>query len=268
MIDAVLFDLGDTIINFGIGRAEAEVLFQRGAKATYDFLGKRGKPLPPFRRYFKAHYHKMRNEYLWSKLIRRDFCYADVIAAANHRLQIPVQADEIPKLAWLWYEPILQASSVDAGVGEMLAHLRDSGTKLAIVSNTFVPNYCLDRHLESEGLLQYFPVRIYSSQVRYRKPHRRIFQMALEQMGVDAQHAVFIGDLPKADIRGAKRAGMKTVWKPAAKMSSSQSLVASTSEHQPSHGLTVADRVIPYLTQLPDILLQLGWEDRSGTLKT
>ena len=32
MIDAVLFDLGDTIIDFGVGRREAEVLFRQGAK--------------------------------------------------------------------------------------------------------------------------------------------------------------------------------------------------------------------------------------------
>ena len=32
MIDAVLFDLGDTIINFGVGRREAELLFREGAR--------------------------------------------------------------------------------------------------------------------------------------------------------------------------------------------------------------------------------------------
>ena len=42
MIDAVLFDLGDTIIDFGVGRREAEVLFRQGAKLTYETLRAEG----------------------------------------------------------------------------------------------------------------------------------------------------------------------------------------------------------------------------------
>ena len=192
MIDAILFDLGDTIINFGIGRAEAEILFEQGARSTYDFLAQRSRPLPPYHRYFQAHYRKMRNEYLWSRLVRRDFNYEDVIATATRRLRIPIWPTELKELAWMWYEPIVRASHVDAGVAEMLTHLQAAGTKMAIVSNTFVPGYCLDRHLEREGLLGFFPVRVYSSHVRYRKPHRRIFQMALDQVGVAANRALFI----------------------------------------------------------------------------
>ena len=48
MIDAVLFDLGDTIIDFGIGRREVEILFRQGAKLTYEDLRSRRHPnLPP-----------------------------------------------------------------------------------------------------------------------------------------------------------------------------------------------------------------------------
>lgn len=251
MIDAVLFDLGDTIINFGIGRAEAEVLFEAGARATYSYLAARDKPLPPYQRYFRSHYWRMRNEYLWSKLIRRDFNYGDVIAAANRRLRIPVQPAELEELAWLWYEPIVRASYVDAGVPEMLTRLRSAGTKMAIVSNTFVPGHCLDRHLEREGLLEFFPVRIYSSNVRYRKPHRRIFQLALEQVGVSAECAVFIGDLPKADIAGAQRAGMKAVWKPAA-------------HNPPAPRRHHPDWMIRSITQLPEALPHLGWRNATA----
>lgn len=263
MIDAILFDLGDTIINFGIGRAEAEGLFHRGARATYEYLSLRGKPMPPYRCYFQAHYRRMRNQYIWSRLTHRDFCYADVIATASRRLHIAVQPEEIPHLAWLWYQPILEASSVDPGVADMLRDLRAAGTKMAIVSNTFVPGYCLDRHLEAEGLLEFFPIRIYSSQVRFRKPQRRIFQMALEQVGVDAARAIFIGDLPKADIRGAKRAGMKTIWKPASVRSEHFSLAQDTESPSPKElTLSTADGVIPRITLLTDILPKLGWHAR------
>lgn len=247
MIDAILFDLGDTIINYGIGRAEAEGLFHAGARLTYDHLRERGKPLPTYERYLRAHYWKMRNEYLWSKLVCRDFSYSYVIEQTSRRLRIPLTPPEVHELAWMWYHPIMQASHIDEGVVEMIAGLHAAGTKMAIVSNTFVPGHCMDRHLEQAGLLGYFPVRVYSSSVRYRKPHRRIFEIALEQIGVGAERAIFIGDLIRADIKGARRAGMRTVWKPAR-----HAVVGGKVRHK-------ADWMIRKITQLPEVLEGAGW---------
>ena len=62
-----------------------------------------------------------------------------------------------------------------------------------------------------EKLLERFPVRVYSSDVGYMKPHRRIFEAAIEQMGVPAEQMVFVGDRVDKDVRGAARMGMKTI---------------------------------------------------------
>ena len=159
MIDAVLFDLGDTIIDFGVGRREAEVLFREGAKLTYDYLHNHRHPhLPTFKRYFAVHYRIMRRAWLWSKISRRDFSYQVVLAKAARQLHLELSDVDIHHLAQLWYQPISRASTTDAGVRHMLEELRQAGTKLGIVSNTFVPPHCLDQHLAEEGLLEFFPV--------------------------------------------------------------------------------------------------------------
>jgi putative hydrolase of the HAD superfamily len=260
MIDAVLFDLGDTIINFGVGRREAELLFRRGARVTYDFLEARGTALPEFDRYFNVHHRGMVRAYLWSKLIRRDFSYADVLNASARKLGLAFTPREISELCCLWYRPIAEASHIDGGVRHMLHQLRNAGTKLAIVSNTFVPPHCLDGHLEREGLLEFFPVRIYSSSVRYRKPHPRIFELALDQIGVPASRALFIGDLLVADIAGAKRAGMRTIWKPGKPRAGGRPRLGaphfSFLRHNRHH---TPDFTIPKVTQLPEALRHFGW---------
>jgi putative hydrolase of the HAD superfamily len=266
MIDAVLFDLGDTIIDFGVGRREAEVLFKQGARLTYDYLDGKGMPVPAFEQYFRVHYRQMQRAYAWSKLTRRDFNYGDLLARVARKLKLAVTPGDLVHLAWLWYKPIGDASHIDKGIMQMLVQLRAAGTKLAIVSNTFVPGHCLDRHLREEGLLEFFPVRIYSSTVRYRKPHPRIFEMALEQIGVPAERALFIGDLLKTDIRGAKRAGMRTIWKPAR---SAAGVGGAHALHEPVRmpretflrpkRMHAPDFIIPKVTQLPEILHQCGW---------
>lgn len=251
MIDAVLFDLGDTIIDFGIGRREVEVLFRQGSRLSYQDLHARKFPgLPPFDRYFKVHYRIMQRAYIWSKLSGRDFSYETVLTRAATKLEMTLSPTDIMRLGRLWYHPIALASNIDEGVGPMLLQLQSAGTKLGIVSNTLVPPHCLDQHLAEAGLLEFFPVRVYSSEVRYRKPHPRIFEMALELIGTPAHRTLFIGDLLKADIAGAKKAGMHTIWKPARK---NGHFPLTPRRHH-------ADLIINKVTHLPEALHHFGWK--------
>jgi len=251
MIQAVLFDLGDTIIHFG--ELDTEALFLSGARESYAYLQGRGKTLPEFAAYHASHHRSIRRAYLWSKVKRREFNAMEIVARVLRRLAIEVSAEEILELGWIWYAPIVRLGTVERGTHAMLAALRAAGVKLAIVSNTFIPGQVLDRHLEQEQLLEFFPVRIYSSQVRYQKPHKKIFQLALEQLAVAPADAIFIGDLLRADIKGARRCGMKTVWKPAR-----HARVPRGKRHQ-------ADIRIRRITQLPEILQRLGWQDPGAT---
>ncbi len=251
MIDAVLFDLGDTIIDFGIGRREVELLFRQGARLSYQDLRARHHPdLPPFDRYFATHYRVMQRAYIWSKLSGRDFSYETVLERAAAKLELNFTPADLQRLARVWYHPINLASNIDEGVGPMLEQLHAAGTKLGIVSNTLVPPHCLDQHLAEAGLLDYFPVRVYSSEVRYRKPHPRIFEMALELIGVPAHRTLFVGDLLKADIAGAKKAGMHTIWKPARR---NGRFPLTPRRHH-------ADFIINKVTHLTDILPHFGWK--------
>lgn len=262
MIQAVLFDLGDTIIDFGIGRREAEVLFRQGAKLTYQDLLRRNHPnLPPYQLYFKTHYRIMQRAYIWSKLSRRDFSYEAVLARAAFKLNLHLTPDDLLRLSAIWYQPIALASTIDPGITPMLRQLRDAGTRLGIVSNTLVPPHCLDAHLAAEGLLEFFPIRIYSSQVRYRKPHPRIFEIALNLIGVPAGRTLFIGDLLKADVYGAKKAGMHTVWKPAQKLLHNGIVPPLPRRHH-------ADHTIAKVTHLPEILHKYGWRSSHFAMPT
>lgn len=65
--------------------------------------------------------------------------------------------------------------------------------------------------LHQVGLTDYFHPIVVSGDYGYRKPDARLFQKALEGMGVAAEETLFIGNDMYRDIYGAQHAGMKAV---------------------------------------------------------
>ena len=85
--------------------------------------------------------------------------------------------------------------------------------KLGLVSNfTYAP--VVYASLRKLGINQFFDAVLVSDENGWRKPHKRIFLEALRKLQVTAEEAIFIGDSPLEDIKGAKEIGMKTVFVP------------------------------------------------------
>lgn len=93
-----------------------------------------------------------------------------------------------------------------------LEWLRDRGIRIAALTNRSHGGAAFLEELRREGLLDYFEVVVSSDQVGYRKPHPRIFERALEVLGVPAEECAHVGDRLEVDVMGARRAGMYAVW--------------------------------------------------------
>ena len=65
--------------------------------------------------------------------------------------------------------------------------------------------------LHQVGLLDYFDPIIISGDHGYRKPDRRLFQLALDGMSAAAENTLYVGNDMYRDIFGARETGMKTV---------------------------------------------------------
>ena len=65
--------------------------------------------------------------------------------------------------------------------------------------------------LHRVGLLEFFDPIVVSGDHGYRKPDRRLFQLALDGLGVPAEQTLYIGNDMHRDIYGARQAGMPTV---------------------------------------------------------
>jgi HAD superfamily hydrolase (TIGR01509 family) len=210
-LQGILFDLGDTLLDFG--PVDTIELFEQGARLAYGYLQGLKLSLPTLSVYHRKQLRAIRWAYFKSLLTRREFNSVDVMERTARRMGHRLTQEQLEELVWLWYQPLSRQATVEPGLSDVLDSLTRDGLKLGLVSNTFIPASALDRHLEQEGLLRFFPVRVYSCHARYRKPHPAIFRMALEAAGLPAQGTMFVGDSPKADVYGAHRVGMRTVLK-------------------------------------------------------
>lgn len=97
------------------------------------------------------------------------------------------------------------------GIGEALDNL--SGRyKLCVVSDAIVsPGRCLRQWLEMHGLKQYFSGFAFSDEVGYSKPHREMFASVAQQLGVEIEEIVHIGDRDHNDVKGPQALGMKAI---------------------------------------------------------
>ena len=84
--------------------------------------------------------------------------------------------------------------------------------KLAIVSDTgFASGRAQNKLLAQDGLLDHFTSTVYSVDVGHAKPRPEPFRRALEELGVDADEAIHVGDIERTDIAGALAVGMRAI---------------------------------------------------------
>jgi putative hydrolase of the HAD superfamily len=124
---------------------------------------------------------------------------------------------KLPPRAWnaaleAYYRTISEAASLAGGdVHAVLGRLIEQGRTLGLVSNTWWTPEMHDVDLERFGLLEFFPVRVYSCAAGVVKPHPAIYREALDALNVAPAEAIFVGDRLLVDVAGPQKIGMRAV---------------------------------------------------------
>jgi len=97
--------------------------------------------------------------------------------------------------------------NVFAGLYDVLVTLMEN-TGVAIISDAqWIFSLA---EMEMFGLTRFIKFGILS-QVGFKKPDVRLFEMAMKKLSVQPEESVYIGDNPSKDLVGAKKAGMKFI---------------------------------------------------------
>jgi HAD superfamily hydrolase (TIGR01509 family) len=153
------------------------------------------------------------DEWLWPQLRSGNvpegvdrFYWIDYLTRLVQRLKVPsAERVRVAECLGEHYKDIQVWTQVFPGTEEVLAHLRDEGYFLAVISNSVGQ---MEELLDLVGLTKYLGFVFDSAIVGVEKPHPRIFQMALEKSGKTAAASVFVGDTYSTDVGGAQGAGI------------------------------------------------------------
>lgn len=201
MIEAVTFDATRTLIApRAPGEEYARVLARHGVvlpaaeleRAIAEAWAQFACAADPARDRFAAHPGGARG--FWRRLLER------AAELAGGERPSPFAAAELYERfagpePWRVYDDVRPA----------LAALGEAGVRLAVISNF---DERLPRLLERLDLASPFEVVVWSQSVGVEKPHPRIFETALERLGVAPARALHVGDRAREDVEGALGAGI------------------------------------------------------------
>ena len=204
MLRAVLFDWGDTLMQFGY----VPELVEAGQRAGLEALGLDGLPeADAVTEHFREHYEPL----LWVHGTLEEIEYPELVRELLGHFGIQVSDEELGRFLEAEHAAWEPARLLGSTTHALLESLRNRGLRLGLVSNAFDPGWLLHRDLEQMGIAERVDFTVFSSEVGKRKPHPEIFQRALDALGVAAEEAMFVGDRLYEDIRGANEVGMTSV---------------------------------------------------------
>lgn len=123
-------------------------------------------------------------------------------------IEIPLSTEEIDRIFWDAASPGIPTD----GMADFLGFLKRSGIRTGVISNISYSGQVVAERIHSLLPENTFEFIITSSNYIFRKPHRRIFELALEKADLAAEDVWYIGDQYECDIRGAAEAGLTPVW--------------------------------------------------------
>jgi HAD superfamily hydrolase (TIGR01549 family) len=135
--------------------------------------------------------------------------WRQVLAAASGR-EVDV-ASATRFLAWAREDGVRRSPLLFSDARRCLEELAAEKRRLAIVSNS-TSEASVRRILHLAGILDFFEKVVSSGTEGIAKPDPEIFRRALLRLDVRPEESLYVGNLEWTDARGARAAGMQSVW--------------------------------------------------------
>ncbi|WP_299364666.1 YjjG family noncanonical pyrimidine nucleotidase [Winogradskyella sp.] len=146
--------------------------------------------------------------YREERISKADLRYGRLKDAFN-AIKVDVDDTTINHLSVSYIEHLTTFNHLFEGTIEILNYLRGK-YQLHIITNGF--EEAQERKLRNSAIKHYFKTITNSEMVGVKKPNPKIFNFALDIANANAEESIMIGDSLEADIEGAQRVGMDTIF--------------------------------------------------------
>ncbi|MCX6650045.1 MAG: HAD family hydrolase [Methanomassiliicoccales archaeon] len=208
---AVIFDLGHTLIDYYHDWSGPE---ERTVRRLHELARQAGSRMQEaeFRQSMMTTLQRNRDRKAEEMLeIPLEQVLQNILGKAGCRVDEGLVQDGLE----LFYAALKEDRQLIPGTLEMLERVRDRGYEIGLISDVAwgLPSEYPLRDMKYYGLDRFFDDMIFSTDVGLRKPHPRLFKLALFNLGADVEGSMYVGNSLQADIRGAKGVGLRAVLK-------------------------------------------------------
>jgi len=186
MLDAILFDLGGTVLaekSYDLAAGYASISANMNANESLTTLQNAIALGQENNREFSVF------EWIETHLDKTD--NRNVTEFLEHRL---------------WDNTVYLEPMND--VEDALKYLRNRSIRVAALSNAIFSSKCIVRELQKHNLAQYFEFVVSSADIGVRKPHRIAFAKCLDLFELSSSQVCYVGDNWIADVSGASSANI------------------------------------------------------------
>ena len=200
IIQAVCFDLGNTLISFGPDQLKLQ--FDSLAETLAGLFGSCDR----------ENLKQVRTEQIIAPYSNGyiENTFEEISQELITKLyNIKPSSEQIETVMQCRYDSFIKSVTLAEGVKSLLEKLKHK-YRLALLSN-YPCSRSIRDSLKNIGIFGLFETVLISGDLGLVKPHEKVFSSLLDTLSLPGEACVYIGDNWLADIQGSKRAGMQAI---------------------------------------------------------
>lgn len=203
---AIIFDMGGTLLEFE--NVPWDALYPSSVQTLHGWLAKGKRTVPPYEDFLARFLTLLERRRARLRAEMREYHITPLVKELCQGFGIQLRATALSQAVDAYYAPIRRQVSMFPESPHTLSQLKSRGYTIGLLSNTPFRVKDHREELVHYGLWPYFDATLFTSTIKYRKPHPDPFQQICKRLGVTPKRSLYIGDRQLEDVQGPQAVGM------------------------------------------------------------